>query len=109
MKILLDECTPRILKRTLHGLEISTVQEMGWAGIKNGDLLALAEDRFDVFVTTDKNLRYQQNLTKRRLAIIELPTNKVPIVRSLAPQLQKALATIRPADFVSIELPETEQ
>lgn len=63
MKILLDECTPRILKRRLSGFEVATVQEMNWAGIKNGELLALAEDQFDVFITTDRNLRYQQKLS----------------------------------------------
>ena len=65
MKILLDECTPRLLKRLLSEFEISTVQDMGWTGVTNGALLAMAEAEFDVFVTTDKNLRYQQNLTGR--------------------------------------------
>jgi len=65
MKILLDECTPRLLKRLLSDFEISTVQDMGWTGVTNGALLAMAEAEFDVFVTTDKNLRYQQNLTGR--------------------------------------------
>jgi hypothetical protein len=54
MKVLLDECTPRILKRRLTGFEVSTVQEVGCAGIKNGELLALAEDQFDVFITTEQ-------------------------------------------------------
>jgi predicted nuclease of predicted toxin-antitoxin system len=70
MKILLDECTPHVLKRLLSGFEIATVQELGWTGITNGALLRLANDQFDVFITTDKNLRYQQNLKGLRLAII---------------------------------------
>ncbi len=81
MKILLDECTPRLLKRLLSGFEISSVQEMGWRGVTNGALLRQAEDQFDVFITTDKNLRYQQNLTGKQLAIVQLPTNQVPVVR----------------------------
>ena len=91
MKILLDECTPRLLKRLLSGFEISTVQEMGWTGVTNGALLRQAEDQFDVFITTDKNLRYQQNLTGKQLAIVQLPTNQVPVVALLAPVVQEVL------------------
>ena len=79
MKILLDECAPRVVKRRLPSRNVSAVQEMGWAGTKNGALLALAEAQFDVFITTDKNLRYQQNLAGRRLAFILLPSNSVPV------------------------------
>ena len=57
MNILLDECTPHVVKKRLPALGIRTVQEMGWAGIKNGELLKLAETEFEVFITTDKNLR----------------------------------------------------
>ena len=85
MNILLDECTPRIVKKRLSDFAIRTVQEMGWAGIKNGALLKLAEAQFEVFITTDKNLRHQQNLAKRKLAFILLPTNQVPIVATLIP------------------------
>ena len=56
MKVLLDECTPLIIKKRLSGQDVSTVQEMGWAGVKNGALLTLAEPLFEVFVTTDKSL-----------------------------------------------------
>jgi hypothetical protein len=55
MNILLDECTPRLLKQPLPEFEIATVQELGWTGITNGALLQLAEDRFEVLITTDKN------------------------------------------------------
>jgi predicted nuclease of predicted toxin-antitoxin system len=105
MKIILDECTPLILKRLLSGFDIVTVQELGWTGVKNGELLARAEEQFDVLVTTDKNLRYQQNLSSRKIAIIELPTNQVPTVAELASAVQEALATIAPGDFVEIPLP----
>ena len=81
MKILLDECTPRLLKRLLSGFEIATVQELGWTGVTNGALLRQAEDQFNVFITTDKNLRYQQKLTGKQLAIIQLPTKKVRLSR----------------------------
>lgn len=65
MKILLDECTPHLLKRLLTGFEITTVQDLGWAGITNGSLLKLAEGHFDGLITSDQNLKYQQNLTGR--------------------------------------------
>jgi len=62
LRILLDECAPRIVKTRLARLAISTVQELGWTGIKNGELLARAEQRFDVLVTADQSFPYQQNL-----------------------------------------------
>jgi len=70
MRVLIDECTPKALKRVLadHGHECRTVQEAGWAGKKNGELLSVAENVFDVLVTVDTNLRYQQNLARRKIA-----------------------------------------
>jgi hypothetical protein len=62
MKVLLDECVPRKLRRELPEHEVLTVMEQGWSGIKNGKLLALAAPEFDVFLTIDQNLKYQQNL-----------------------------------------------
>lgn len=105
MKILLDECTPRVLKKLLPELDIHTVQEMGWAGVKNGDLLTAAAEQFDVFITTDKNLRYQQNLSGRKLAVLLLPSNQVPIVERLIPTVAATLKTIRVGDYVEIPFP----
>lgn len=105
MKILLDECAPLVIKKRLPHLAIFTVQEMGWSGARNGALLSLAEVEFDVFVTTDKNLRYQQNLAGRNLAFIQLPTNQVPIIVTLLSEIEAALPLIRPGDFVEIPLP----
>ena len=62
MKIIIDECVPSIVKRALPELGIVSVQDMGWAGIKNGELLKLVTAEFEVLITSDKNLRYQQNL-----------------------------------------------
>ena len=78
MKILFDHGTPVPLRRSLPGHEISTAYEMGWAELQNGDLLTAAEKDFQAFITTDKNLRYQQNLAGRRLAILVLPTTSWP-------------------------------
>ncbi|HMF58630.1 MAG TPA: DUF5615 family PIN-like protein [Pyrinomonadaceae bacterium] len=104
MKILLDECTPRIVKKRLPSLNICTAQEMGWAGWKNGELLAAAEEQFDVFITTDQNLRYQQNLTMRRLAIILLPSNQVAVVEKLVSSIEEVLAKIQVGGFIEIPL-----
>jgi len=72
MKVLLDECLPRRLKRELSPHQVFTVPEMGWAGVKNGALLRLIQTAaFDVFVTIDGNLEYQQNLKQAHLAIID--------------------------------------
>ena len=105
MNILLDECTPRVVKGHLAGHDTHTVQEMRWAGFKNGDLLAAAEERFDVFITTDKNLRYQQNFRGRNLAVLQLPSNQVPIVEAVIPDIEMALKTIQAGDFVALPLP----
>ncbi|MEK6302880.1 MAG: DUF5615 family PIN-like protein [Acidobacteriota bacterium] len=105
MNILLDECTPRVVKKRLPHLAIRTVQEMGWSGVKNGELLKLADQQFDVFITTDKNLRYQQNLARLKLAFLLLPTNRVPVVIALLAQIDSALNTIQSGDFVEIPEP----
>lgn len=105
MKILFDECTPAIVKKRLPHRDIQTVQEMGWSGVKNGDLLKAAEELFDVFITTDKNLRYQQNLAQRELAILQLPTNQAPVVETPMPTIDAALDNIRVGQFVEIPLP----
>jgi hypothetical protein len=105
MNILLDECTPRIVKMLMIEQNTRTVQEMGWAGYKNGDLLAAAEGQFDVFITTDKNLRYQQNPSGRKLAVLQLPSNQVPIVEAMIPDIVAALRSIQIGDFVELPLP----
>ena len=105
MRILLDECTPRAVKTGLPAFAISTVQEMGWAGVKNGELLRRAEAQFDVLITTDQNLQYQQNLAAGRLAVIVLPSNQVPIVMKLLPSIEQALQSISAGAVVEIPLP----
>jgi len=72
VKLLLDECVDRRLARELQGHSVETVPHMGWAGKKNGELLKLAEQQFDVFITTDQNLSFQQNLAKFKIAVIVL-------------------------------------
>lgn len=77
---------------------------MGWDKLENGKLLAAAELQFQVMITSDKNIRYQQNLAGRRIAIILLPTNILPVVLSIAPKVLAALASIQPGGWIEIEL-----
>ena len=81
MTIILDENLPRGLLRILASHRVTTVQKVGYAGVENGELLAKLEGVYDVFLTADKNLRYQQNLAGRQLAVVELPTNRWPVLR----------------------------
>lgn len=82
MRILFDQGTPAPLRPPLAGHTISTAYEMGWAKLENGDLLSAAEAAFEAFITTDQNLRYQQNLTGRRLAILILPPSLCALLRA---------------------------
>lgn len=74
MKVLFDQGTPAPLRSYLIGHDVATAYELGWSDLKNGELLTIAEGKFDLFITTDRNLRYQQNLVGRKLAILVLPT-----------------------------------
>lgn len=105
MKILIDESLPRYLKRILIDYDAKTVQEMGWAGVENGDLLKLAESDFEVFLTADKNIRYQQNLKGRKLAIIEFPSNKLSVVKRLESGLKMTLEQVTTGDYVALDWP----
>jgi len=87
MKILFDQGTPAPLRKTLTAHSVSTAFERGWAEVENGDLLAAAEKEFDAFVTTDKNLRYEQDLSGRQLAILVLPTTSWPGKNQTGPSL----------------------
>jgi|SRR5580693_5287913 predicted nuclease of predicted toxin-antitoxin system len=106
MKILIDECPPGALKSSLasHGHECLTVQEAGWAGKSNGELLSLAETAFEVFVTLDTNLTYQQNLRGRRIAIMVIfaRSNRLRELSRLFPACAEALKTIKLGDVVHV-------
>ena len=102
MKIIIDECVPSIVKKGLPQRQINTVQEMGWAGIKNGELLKLTDDQFEIFITSDKNLRYQQNPTERKVTIILLPSNQVPVIKILLPKIDETIRLVQPSEFTEI-------
>ena len=105
MNFLLDECVPWPMHRTLAGHTCSTAHQRGWGGIKNGDLLRLAEGEFDLFITSDQNIRYQQNLAGRRIRILELSTNKLRRIQAAAVQVQSAIAAIEPGEFRQLQIP----
>ena len=103
MKVLLDECSPAPLKRELKNVDVYTVEEAGMKGLSNGDLIAAAEGKFDVIITADKNLRYQQNLKGREIAIIELPTNSWPKLKAMMALLESTVLHCQPGDYLTIE------
>ena len=102
MNILLDKNIPRYLKRVLKDYSVATVQELGLSGTKNGALLSLIEERFDVFIAADKNLKYQQNLEGRNVAILELYSNRLPAIKRVEPAILDALNTIQPGSYVEV-------
>ena len=87
MKILLDNCTPRPLKTFLTGHEVRTAMEMGWAALLNGELLNAAEREFDLLISCDRNLRYQQNLDQRTIRLLILTIGRWPAIKLLGPQI----------------------
>lgn len=95
MKLLLDECIDRKLAREFPDYEVKTVPQMGWAGVKNGQLLGLAEAEFDVFITVDRNLSFQQNLPQFDIVVIVLqaPSNRLADLKPLAPKVSEILTT----------------
>ncbi len=95
MKILLDECIDRRLAKDFEGHEVVTVPQAGWAGLQNGELLRRAQEQFDVFVTVDRNLSFQQHLQKFTIAVLVLqaPSNRLKDLRALLPSLRRILPT----------------
>jgi len=98
VKLLLDECLDRRLTRDIIGHDVSTVQQMGWAGIQNGELLRrAAAAAFDAFITGDRNLSFQQNLAELPLAVVVLkaPSNRLADLKPLVPRLLAALGALQ--------------
>ena len=104
MRVLLDECVPRKLGRELTGHVVFTVTGRGWSGVKNGRLLELAEAEFDVFLTVDQNLKYQQNLTNLNIGIILLVArnNRLKTLLPLMLDVNRMLNEIKPGALIRI-------
>lgn len=104
MKVLLDECVDWRLGRDILGHEVRTARQMGWTTIKNGELLSLASKAFDVFVTVDRNLSYQQNSGSLPIAVVVLhaKTNRLADLKPLAPKLLVAIESAQPSSVMSV-------
>ena len=103
MLVLFDQGTPAPLRHALSGHVVETAYERGWSSLKNGELIAAAESAgFDVFVTTDKNLKYQQNLEGRSVAIVVLHTTSWPRIQQALPQVVAAVANANKGSYTEV-------
>jgi hypothetical protein len=103
-RVLFDEDVPRLLRRDLPDFQVVTVVEAGWSGVKNGELLRRAEAEFDVFVTADRNLPFQQNVARLSLGIVVLAagSTKINDLRPLAPELSAAIQAVEPGQLLYV-------
>jgi hypothetical protein len=107
MLILFDHGTPRGIARSLTGHQVRETQAQGWDRLTNGELLAAAEAaRFDVLLTTDRNIRYQQNLKGRRIAVVVLGRGRWRLIRLAIPQIVAAVDAAKPGTYVEVEIPD---
>ena len=105
MKVLFDQGTPVPLRTHFTSLHVSTAYELGWATLKNGELLAAAESNgFEVFVTTDTNLAYQQNLFNRTIAIVVLSTTSWPRIQKSVSEIVRAIDAARPNSYQIVSI-----
>ena len=104
MRILLDESLPHDLARLILDHQVSTVRHEGWASVTNGKLLALAANKFDAFITADRNLEFQQNLAKLPIAVVILVArkNRVQDLEPLLPQLAEVLKHLAPRSLRTV-------
>ncbi|HSU55928.1 MAG TPA: DUF5615 family PIN-like protein [Candidatus Dormibacteraeota bacterium] len=105
MKILLDECVPWPMYKLLPTHSCTTAQREGWQGIKNGELLRRAEEKFDLFISSDQNIHYQQNLAGRNLPVLLLSTNKLRQIQAAAGLLQQTVDSMTRGGFFFLEIP----
>jgi hypothetical protein len=100
MKVFLDECVDRRFAGDIAGHEVKTARQMGWTAVKDGELLRRASEQFDVFVTVDRNLFFQQNLTELAIAVVVLQakTNRLDDIRPLGPELLAAIKAVVPGE-----------
>jgi hypothetical protein len=104
VRILFDQGTPAPLREHLPGHSVETAYEKGWSALRNGELLAKAEAEFDVLITTDRNLRHQQNLAERRIAILVLPTTSWPRLQSITREVATTIASLKPGQYLEVPL-----
>ncbi len=102
-KVILDENLPQLLRHHLTDFNVVTVQYQGWAGIQNGELISLIDGNFDVFITADQNLRYQQNLKDRKIAIVELPFIRRSDIPKFVARICSAIIQAETGDYIQIQ------
>ncbi len=106
MRVLFDQGTPVPLRKHLSGHEVSTAFELGWATLNNGELLARAEaEGFEVLVTADQNLKYQQNLASRRIALVVLSSTSWPRIQGVIPEIRSAISAAGANDYLEVSVP----
>jgi hypothetical protein len=104
MKVIFDQGTPAPLRRALAGRVILTAFEQGWSNLQNGELIRVAEaDGFEALITTDQNLKYQQNLRDRKLAILVLPTTSWPKIQKHLEKVSAAVNSLKPGDYRELD------
>lgn len=107
MLILFDHGTPAPLRSFLKDHTVKKTKDLGWDTLSNGELLRVAEEaRFDIFLTTDKNIRRQQNLAERAIAIVVLGNSRWPIVQLYVDRVVTAVSTAKPGSYTEIEIPD---
>jgi hypothetical protein len=103
MRILFDQGTPVPLRRHLHPNPVDTAAELGWSQLSNGELIAAAErEGYSLLITTDQNLRYQQNLSERKIGIIVLTTTSWPRIKRNIESILSALDSLRESNYIEI-------
>ena len=106
MRVLFDQGTPVPLRPFLTNCEVTTAAQQGWDRLQNGDLIQAAEDAgFDIFLTTDKNIRYQQNLIRRRIAVVLIGKQQWPELRDHVSLVLSALSAAVPGSYSEVDIP----
>ncbi len=106
MRVLFDNGVPWAIARSLHGHEVTFTRRIGWHELRNGDLIRQAEDKgYDLLLTNDKNIRYQQNLRDRRIALVVLSNPQWPQVRLHLQRIAAAVDTATPGSYAEVEIP----
>ena len=106
MRVLFDNGTPRGIASALHGHDVEEARSRGWDTLRNGELLEVAEAAgFDAFLTTDRNLRYQQNLARRRIAIVVLAKGRWRLIKPRLPEIAAAVDAATPGSFAEVDIP----
>jgi hypothetical protein len=106
MRVLFDQATPVPIRSHLQGHEVRTAAQQGWETLKNGELLTAAEvDGFDILLTTDKNMRYQQNLVGRKIAVVVLGQQQWPSLRPHVHRIAEAIKMAVPGSYTEVDFP----